>query len=986
LWYFERNDVFQVGVEKMVKSFHFIYNDEHSLKQFIIEHGIDQHPSLLIQAFVGDSPVAVIQELQSQLTRLIPRAVLIGCSSNGQVISGKITSEIVLSFTVFEKTKVKALLQEKSGSSKELGKRLYEEMGKAETKAFIIFASHLHLGVQEFLDGVSEGGKEIVIVGGVSSDLPHKRPTYVFTNQRISTEGFVTASLGGEELKIHSHAIEEWREVGPTFNITKARGNVVEGINHMKSIRILEMYLGERFVKELPDSSIEFPFLLQEKNDLVAAYIIKVLPDGSVELNQEIAEGDKMSFGFVSVQDLIDSTTKLMAQLKRHPVESHFVYNCVARRRYIRDVTDQELSYFNRISPVSGFFSYGEFGRNGNKPKLMAHSLTYLGLTEGVREPIRDMKIDFQLTPEADAMMSLTHLINTAEKDIQELTQNIQISEEYYRSLFDNNTDFVYSTDLNGRFNSLNPSFIKTFGYRKEEILGKSALQFIREEDVGRVRRHFYSAMDGREQYYDLPIASKNGEVNFFQIKNIPITVEGECVGIFGIGRNVTKERQFEKKITQLAYYDSETDLPNKLKFREMVDEHIERAKKKKRELAVLFLDMDRFKMINDTLGHWAGDLIIKELSQRIQSTLPKGAYLGRFSGDTFTVLLTKDVNESTISDITQAILKTIQAPFTYQGKEFYISVSIGVGIFPRDGEESTDLLRNADSALTWAKSKGGNNTVYFSRDLKEENTRKVEMEAHLRRAIEREELFVTFQPIINIPNQSLIGCESLLRWQHPLWGLISPAEFIPLAEETGLIYEIGKWVLVESCLQLKKWLDQQMGEFYISVNVSAQQFQHPTFLCDVKEVLAISGLPAEYLCLELTETIMLHDAAHTIDGMKSLADLGVKLAIDDFGTGYSSLSYLKHLPLHILKIDRSFVQNMSDHTPDVAIVQSISTMGKGLNMKVVAEGVETVEQLELLKQLGCDSAQGFLIERPMALDKMNTYLKGMNLVTSQEQ
>jgi diguanylate cyclase (GGDEF)-like protein/PAS domain S-box-containing protein len=969
----------------MVKSFQLIYNDEHSLYRFIKEHGIEQHSSLLIQAFVGNSPITVIQELQRHITRLIPQGILIGCSSDGQVIEGKIVSEIVLSFTAFEKTKLQAILQEKSGSSKQLGRRVYEEMGKTGTKAFIIFASHLHLGVQEFLDGVSEGGEEMVIVGGVSSDVPHKRLSYVFTNQGISTDGFVTASLSGEDLKVHSHAIEEWKEVGPAFTITKARGGVVEGINYMKPIRILEMYLGERFVKDLPDTSIEFPFLLQGRNDLEAAYIISVHPDGSVELSQKVSEGDKVSFGFVSMQDLIHSTTKLLTQLKRRPVESHFVYNCIARSRYIRDVTNQELSYFNRISPVCGFFSYGEFGRNGNKPKLMAHSLTYLGLSEGARESLKDMKIDFQLTPEADAMMSLTHLINTAEKDIQELTHNIQISEEYYRSLFDNNTDFVYSTDLNGRFNSLNPSFMKTFGYTKEEILGKSALQFIREEDVGRVRRHFYRAMDGREQYYDLPIASKSGEVNFFQIKNIPITVDGACVGIFGIGRNVTKERQYEKKITQLAYYDGETGLPNKMKFRELVDEHIERAKRKKRELAVLFLDMDRFKMINDTLGHCAGDIIIKELSYRIKETLPKGAYLGRFSGDTFTVLLTKDVNESTISEITQTILKTIQTPFTYQGKEFYISVSIGVGMFPRDGEESADLLRNADSALTWAKLKGGNNTVYFSRNMKEENTRKVEMEAHLRRAIEREELFIVFQPIINIPNQSLIGCEALLRWQHPLWGVISPAEFIPIAEETGLIYEIGKWVLVESCLQLKEWLDELIGEFYISVNVSAQQFQHPVFMCDVKEALAISGLPPEYLCLELTETIMLHDATHTIEAMKSLAELGVKLAIDDFGTGYSSLSYLKHLPLHILKIDRSFVQNMSDHSPDVAIVQSIATMGKGLDMKVVAEGVETTEQLELLKQLGCDFAQGFLIERPLSLDKMNTFLKGMHPVTSQE-
>ncbi|TMU88124.1 EAL domain-containing protein [Bacillus sp. BHET2] len=969
----------------MVKSFQYMHINEQSLSQFIIENELDQCPSLLIQAFVGSSPIETIQALQSHITRLLPQGTLIGCSSNGQVIEGVIVSEIVLTFTAFDKTDIKSLLQEKSLSSKSLGKQLFKKIGQSETKAFITFASHLHLHVQEFLEGVSEEGDGTIVVGGTASDLPHVRPTYVFTNHEISSEGFVSAALSGTDLMIHTQSIEEWQEVGPTFNITKARGRIIDEVNGMKPQRILEKYLGKRFVRGLPESSIEFPFLRHAEKDKVAVYIMNVLSNGSLECSQEVTEGESVSFGFVNIQDLIHSTTKLLTHLKRHPVESHFVYNCVAKKKYIRDVTNQGLSYLNGISPVSGFFSFGEFGRRDNKPKLMAHSLTYLGLSEGVLESIRGMKIEFTLSPEASAMMSLTNLINTAEKDIQELTQNIQISEEYYRSLFDNNTDIVYSTDLKGRFTSLNPSFMKTFGITKEEILGKSALHFINKEDIHRVRRHFYRAMDGREQYYDLPITNKNGEVNYFQIKNIPITVEGECVGIFGIGRNVTKERQFEKKITQLAYYDGETDLPNKMKFKEIIDDRITRARKKKRELAVLFLDMDRFKMINDTLGHSAGDLIIKELSQRIQRVLPTGAYVGRFSGDEFTVLLTKNVNESTISTVTQSIMSTIQAPFTYQGKEFYITVSIGVGIYPRDGEESADLLKNADSALNWAKSKGGNNTVYFSRDMKEEITRKVEMEAQLRRAIERNELYIAYQPIINIPNQSLIGCEALLRWCHPSWGMVSPNEFIPLAEKTGLIYEIGKWVLVESCIQLKKWLDVHVEDFYISVNVSAQQFQHPTFQCDVKDALDISGLPPENLCLELTETIMLQGATHTISVMQSLAALGVKLAIDDFGTGYSSLSYLKDLPLHILKIDRSFVQNMSDYSPDVAIVQAITTMGKGLEMKVVAEGVETREQLELLKQLGCDYAQGFLIERPMPLESMNLFLKNSHLVTTQE-
>ncbi|WP_064092215.1 bifunctional diguanylate cyclase/phosphodiesterase [Rossellomorea aquimaris] len=967
----------------MVKTFQYIYSDVQSLRFFIQENDLDQYPSLLIQAFVGHSSHSFIQHLQMEINHLLPQGNLIGCSSNGQVVEGTLVSDIVLCFTVFEKTEMKALLKEKSVSSHQDGQEIYDEIVRFDTKAIILFASHIKLDIPGFLEGISERGDEIKVVGGVASDQRSSRPSYVFTNNSISSEGFASVSLNGHELSVHTYAIEEWQEVGPTFEITKAKGNIIYEINHKKPLQLIERYLGKSFVHDLPDSSIEFPFLMKDGSEKIAVYVINVLSQGRIEVSRPVAFGDKVTFGFVNVKDLMKSTTKQLNQLKHHPMETHFVYNCVARRRYIKDFTDQELTMLNQIAPVSGFFSYGEFGLSrDNKPKMIAHSLTYLGLSETVKTPLENMKFNFQLTPEANAMMSLTNLINTAAVDIKTLNKDIQVSEEYYRSLFDNNTDFVYSTDLKGRFTSVNPSFVKTFGYSEEEIIGKSALNFIYKEDRQRVRRHFYRAMNGREQYYDLPIESKTGVENYFQIKNIPITINGECVGIFGIGRDVTQERQNEKKITQLAYFDGETELPNKLKFREIVDEKIAIANKKKRQLAILFLDMDRFKMINDTLGHSAGDLIIKELSERIQRTLPKGAYLGRFSGDKFTVLLSKNVNEHFISTVTESILKTIQDPFSYQGKEFYITVSIGVGMYPKDGMESAELLRNADSALNRAKEKGGNNTAYFSSDMNDESLRKVEMEAHMRKAIERQEFFIAFQPIIQVSDGTLVGCEALLRWQHPTWGLISPVNFIPLAEETGLIQDIGKWVLVESCIQLKKWLDSQKGDFYISVNVSAHQFQNPMFLSDVKDALMITGLPPEYLCLELTETIMLHDAAHTIEVMKSLADLGVKLAIDDFGTGYSSLSYLKHLPLRILKIDRSFVQNMNHNTPDIAIVQSVSMMGKGLNMKVVAEGVETSQQLELLKGLGCDFAQGYLFEKPMSLERMDEFLEENNLVT----
>ncbi|MCA1056407.1 EAL domain-containing protein [Rossellomorea aquimaris] len=969
----------------MITSFQYIYKDRDSLTRFIQEHDLDLFPSLLIQAFAGQSSIQFITSLQKELNELLPKATLIGCSSVSQIFEGKLNADTILSFTAFERTEVKAFLVEES--EKKYAERLYDELIRFDTKAVMLFVSHLKLDITGLLDTLAPKNDEYNIVGGVSADHPDMRPSYVFTNSKISRNGYAGASLNHSGLHVQTYALEHWQEVGPAFEITKAKGNIIYEISGKKPPQTLERYLGREFVKNLPDSSMEFPFLTRQEEGKSAVYVTDILSNGAIEVSREMQPGDKVSFGFINVQDLVDSTTKQLNKLKRRPVESHFVYNCVARKRNLKDFTNQELAKLNSIAAVNGFFSYGEFGHDANnKPKLFAHSLTYLGISEEVREPLQDFKSDFHLTHEANAMMSLTNLINSASTDIKELTQNIVVSEEYYRSLFDNNTDFVYSTDLKGRFTSLNPSFIKTFGFTEKELIGKNALHFIMQKDRQRVRRHFYRAMDGREQYYDLPISTKDGRINHFQIKNIPITVNGQCVGIFGIGKDVTLQRQSEKKITQLAYFDGDTDLPNKQKFRDLMDEHINRADKKKRELAVLFMDIDRFKIINDTLGHKAGDVLIKELAERLKATLPKGAYLGRFSGDTFTVLLSKNVDKDNISSLTDDILKTIREPFTYKGKEFYMTVSIGVGIYPRDGQVTQDVLRNADAAMNFAKSRGGNNTVYFSSDINEETVRKVEMEAHLRRAIEKDELFIAYQPIIEISNETIIGCEALLRWQHKEKGLIPPVEFIPLAEETGLIQELGKWILNGACLQLKDWLDHKRGDFYISVNVSANQFQHPAFLSDVKEALDLSGLPPKYLCLELTETIMLHDPAFSIGVMEALSEIGVKLAIDDFGTGYSSLSYLKHLPIDILKVDRSFIQNMKDRSPDVAIVESVSMMGRGLGLKVVAEGVETPHQLKLLKTLDCDYAQGYLIEKPMECNKMEAFLQNHHLVTVQGQ
>ncbi len=567
-------------------------------------------------------------------------------------------------------------------------------------------------------------------------------------------------------------------------------------------------------------------------------------------------------------------------------------------------------------------------------------------------------------------------------KTLQSLSDKVNSEiEQRYQSLFEHNTDIVYSTDLNGNLTSVNPIFEKTFGYNASDVIDTNALNYISEEDVPRVKMHFYRALKGKEQYYNLVIPTKTGEIVTFHIRNIPIIINDEKVGIYGIGRNITDQKRAEEQIASLAYTDYETGLPNRLSFSEKLKELLERVAKKKKKLAVLFIDMDRFKIINDSLGHYAGDEILKEIADRVKSSLPSGSFLGRFAGDKFALILSKNIDIENIVSVAKNIQNSVSIPVLYNEKEYFITASIGISLYPDDGLEEQTLLRNADAAMNRIKLKGGNRIKFYSTEINNQAIYRLELESYLRKALEKDEFFLCYQPLIDLSTGTIFGSEALIRWNHPKLGLVAPSDFIPLAEETGLIHDIGRWVLENACLQTKKWQDSEMSYLSVSVNVSANQFQQENFVEEVMEALHKSGLESQYLNLELTESVMLRNVSRSILIMKELQRMGVKVSIDDFGTGYSSLSYLKNLPINTLKIDRSFINNLRDDQSDMAIVKAIITMGLGLKVKIVAEGVETEEQFNLLKQLNCHYAQGFYIHRPLTSAEFEAGIKRKGIV-----
>lgn len=965
-----------------MKTVNTIFQSEESFIQFVQKHELDEYPNILVSIYCGKIYESTIKKVGKIIQTYIPEAAIIGSTTDGEVISGNQTQEeIVISCTTFDKTEVKPFLVEDINkfNARFLGEEIGTNNTSSQSKAIIVLSSLWTMEFTLFLEGLNSAAPHTEIAGGLAGDNGQYRQRFVFNGDTILTNGIVGVVLDSHVLKAFTGSHSQWKEVGRPLLVTKASGSTVYSLQHKKPVQILRQYLGKGFVDRLPISSSEFPFLLKNQDEKYPIFITKVEANGTIHLSAEVSEGDELTFAYADTEKIIEQSTRGLKKLSKNAVETIFVFPCMSRRRYFWDYTKYELRIFEQLAPTTGFFCYGEIVKAADgKLRVDGNTLTYLALSETneVKE-VPNHIIKFKGSNHMNTMTAFTQLMEASTQDLRVMHDNIQLSEQYYRSLFDHNSEVVYSTDLQGRFTSVNPAFEKIFGYKESELLGKTALKFIQDKDVPVVRNHFYRTMRGKEQYYDIEVVSKSGRIYMFTMKNIPIIVNGEMVGMYGIGRDITDQLRTEEKVTQLAHYDHDTGLANRTLFSERLIEHLKMANKKKRSMAVMFIDMDRFTIINDSLGHNAGDYILKELAYRIQNSLPKGSFVGRFGGDKFTVLVTKGSKDKDFYEVAYRILENIKKPVIFDHQEFFVSSSIGVSMFPTDGVDSETLLRNADAAMNRAKLMGGSRIVLFSNELNEKAMRRLEMERDLRRALKRKEFHLVFQPIVDLETGRFTGSEALLRWDHPKYGEIPPSVFIPIAEETGIIKEIGEWVLKEACKQNAEW--HQLGFDYltIAVNVSAHQLLDPAFVIQVANTIEESGLPAEYLYLELTESVMIGNLEYCLQIMNNLHNMGVNLSIDDFGTGYSSLSYIKNLPVNRLKIDKSFIDYLSRNSPDVAVVQAIIMMGNGLNMMIVAEGVETKEQVTVLKDLQCQYVQGFYYSKPLKKAAFEKEIKG---------
>ncbi|NOY62070.1 MAG: EAL domain-containing protein [Gammaproteobacteria bacterium] len=564
--------------------------------------------------------------------------------------------------------------------------------------------------------------------------------------------------------------------------------------------------------------------------------------------------------------------------------------------------------------------------------------------------------------------------------NLQEAFQRFELvrKNEQLLQVFDSTIEGIMITDAGGVIQSVNPAFTTITGYSAEEAIGNNP----RLLQSGRQDRDFYQQMwhalaDKGEWHGEIWNRRKSGEIypEWLSITAI-YSDTGHTTQYVSLFIDITEQKANEAKIEHQAYYDTLTDLPNRLLFNERLALALVKAQRMQWMAAVMFLDLDRFKTINDSLGHHAGDQLLVAVAKRLRAAIRDEDLVARMGGDEFTLLLPKINSKKDADKVADKILQGFSAPMSIDGHALHVTPSIGIAFYPDDGESAEALMKNADTAMYCTKGEGGNHYHLYQSTMNGEAVQRLAVENDLHSALERHELELHYQPQVDLASGEIVSMETLVRWHHPELGLISPTHFIPLAEETGLILSIGEWVLTSACVQLKAWLDAGLMVERVAVNLSARQFHRHDLIAMVEAALSHSKLAPESLELEITEGIVMNDVTANIEMLARLKAMGIKLAIDDFGTGYSSLSYLKRFPVDTLKIDRAFIRDINSESEDEAIVSAIIAMAHNLKLRVVAEGVEERAQLAYLKRQGCDEVQGYYFSRPLPADEMAKLLQ----------
>ena len=620
-----------------------------------------------------------------------------------------------------------------------------------------------------------------------------------------------------------------------------------------------------------------------------------------------------------------------------------------------------------------------------------------------VKEALKEGAYDFIRKP-YDTAELLTTIHNglqrrELERQHRAMEYALEESEKLHRYIVNNSPDIIYVLDNKGCFTFVNDRTEDLLGYKRADLIGQHFSMLIHDEDMLEASYVFNERRTGARACKDFELRLRVNDdaksTRYFDTHVLPIELhsvgmynpggldgKGEFIGTYCCARDITDRKHKEILINDQAFHDLLTGLPNRALFEDRLKLATAHARRYREQLAVMYLDLDRFKLINDSMGHASGDRLLQLFAERVQGCLRDEDTLSRFGGDEFTLLLPQISRKEDATLVVQKILESVRAPFVVDKQELFTSASVGIAMFPQNGETVETLIKNADIAMYHVKSSGKDGYQFFNRDMNQSYTCHLSLERDLHKALEQQQFELYFQPKVNPINCRIVGMEALIRWNHPEKGLVKPGDFIPMAEQTKLIVPIGDWVLHTTCKEIARWREEGLPSVKVSINISAIQIEQDDFVRKITRTLDQFNLTGDCIELEITEYGMMRNRLNVAQKLRRLNNRGITIAIDDFGTGYSSLSYLQNFPVNTIKIDRSFVKEIRTNNRETCIVDAIASMARGLKLHMVAEGVETVSQLNYLKNLGCSEVQGFLLGKPQStqvtFDLMSQSVDGM--------